>query len=80
MKFFTLIVTFFLVESLLHVHNIITTSYNKLLERFYNKHIALASVHGLDWSRVVGTPIDGETVSVCEGQQSSLIHTPFFDG
>ena len=42
------------------------TSYDKLWGRFYNEHTALASVHGLDRSRIVGSATDGEVVS--EGQ------------
>ena len=41
--------------------------------RFYHEQTALASVHGLDQSRIVGTATGDEAVG--KGQPSSLAHT-----
>ena len=57
------------------LYSTITTLYDKLLGRFYNKHTVLASVHGLDRSRIVGTATDSEVVG--DGQPPSLPHAIF---
>ena len=60
----------------------ITTSYDKLWGQLYNEQTELSSVHGLDWSRIIGTGngTDGEAVSEGQPIHSFTRHVLLNDG